>query len=121
MVSVSMGTISVWKVAVKQHISVSTFNSNYRLTRRVSLVEQELLILPEHLSSSKVFCGAYVTRSLVLYVCCVDRCLSLCTFFFWPLCCPFFFGILITSLCYLQTLLSNYLESDSLVGAGNSG
>jgi hypothetical protein len=27
------------------------------------------------------------------YVCFVDRCLSFCTFFFWPLCCLFFFDI----------------------------
>jgi hypothetical protein len=40
-----------------------------RLTRRVSLVEQELLILPEHLSSPPVFSGVRVTRPLVLYVC----------------------------------------------------
>jgi len=51
-----------------------------RLTRRVSLVEQELLTLPEHLSSPLVFSGVRVTRSLVLYVCFVDRCLSFCTF-----------------------------------------
>jgi hypothetical protein len=75
-----------------------------RLTRRVSLLEQELLTLPEDLSSPPVFSGVRVTRSLVLYVCFVDRCLS---FFFWPLCCLFFFDIriLITSLWYLQTLL----------------
>ena len=48
--------------------------------RRVSLVEQELPTLPEHLSSPPVFSGARVTRSLVLYVCFVDRCLSFCTF-----------------------------------------
>jgi hypothetical protein len=53
-----------------------------RLTRRVSLVEQELLSLPEHLSSSPDFSGVRVTRSLVLYVCFVDRCLSFCTFSF---------------------------------------
>jgi hypothetical protein len=53
-----------------------------RLTRRVPLVEQELLTLPEHLSSPPVFCGVRVTRSLVLYVCFVDRCLSFCTFSF---------------------------------------
>ena len=53
-----------------------------RLTRRVSLVEQELLTLPEHLSSLLVFSGVRVTRSLVLYVCFVDRCLSFCTFYF---------------------------------------
>ena len=53
-----------------------------RLTRRVPLVEQELLTLPEHLSSPPVFTGVRVTRSLVLYVCFVDRCLSFCTFSF---------------------------------------
>jgi hypothetical protein len=42
----------------------------------VSLVEQELLTLPEHLSSSPVFSGVRVTGSLVLCVCFVDRCLS---------------------------------------------
>ena len=70
-----------------------------RLTRRVSLVEQELLTLPEHLSSPSVFSGVRVTRSLVLYVCFVDCCLSFCTFF-WSLCCLFFIDIrfLITSL-----------------------
>ena len=64
-----------------------------RLTRRVSLVEQELLTRSEHLSSPPVFSGVRVTRSLVLYVCFVDRCLSICTFFFWPLCFLFFFDI----------------------------
>ena len=53
-----------------------------RLTRRVPLVEQELLTLPEHLSLPPVFTGVRVTRSLVLYVCFVDRCLSFCTFSF---------------------------------------
>ena len=51
------------------------------LTRRVSLVEQELLTLPEHQSSPPVLSGIRVTRSLVLYVCFVDR-LSFCTFSF---------------------------------------
>jgi hypothetical protein len=39
-----------------------------RLTRRVSLVEQELLTLPEHLSSPPVFSGGRVTRSYVLLI-----------------------------------------------------
>ena len=51
-------------------------------TRRVPLVEQEQLTLPEHLSSPPVFSGVRVTRSLVLCVCFVDRCLSFCTFSF---------------------------------------
>ena len=63
-----------------------------------------------------VFSEVRVTRSLVLYVCFVDRCLSL---FFWPLCClPFFdIRILITPLvssnssfrvCFYRELSSNY-------------
>jgi hypothetical protein len=51
-------------------------------TRRVSLVDQEILIFPEHLSSPSVFSGVRVTRFLVIYVCFVDRCLSICTFSF---------------------------------------
>ena len=74
-----------------------------RLTRRVPLVEQELHTLPEHPNSPPIFSGVRVTRSLVLYVFFVDRFLY---FFFWSLCCLFFFDIriLITSLWYLQTL-----------------
>ena len=52
------------------------------LTRRVSLVKQELLTLPEHPSSPSVFSGVRVTRSSVLCVCFVDRCLSFCPFSF---------------------------------------
>ena len=52
------------------------------LTRRVPLVEQELLTLREHLRSPPVFSGVRVTRFLVLYVCFVDHCLSFCTFSF---------------------------------------
>ena len=40
-----------------------------RLTRRVSLEEQELFTLSEHLSKPPVFSGVRVTRSLVLCVC----------------------------------------------------
>ena len=69
------------------------------LTRRVPLVGQELPTLPEHLSSPLVFSGVRVTRSLVLCVCFVDRCLYFCTSF-WPLCCLYYFDlrILITPL-----------------------
>jgi hypothetical protein len=45
-------------------------------------VEEELLTFPEHLTSSPVFSGVRVTRSLVLCVYLVDRCLSFCTFSF---------------------------------------
>jgi predicted nucleic acid-binding Zn ribbon protein len=48
----------------------------------VFYLEQELHTFPEHLRSPPVFSGVRVTRSLVLYVCLVDHCLSFCTFSF---------------------------------------
>jgi hypothetical protein len=41
-------------------------------------VEQEVLTLPEHLSSPPFFCGV----RLLLHVCFVNRCLSICPFSF---------------------------------------
>jgi hypothetical protein len=71
-------------VSVSQMTTYSWLITGFvaRLTRRVSLVEQELLTLSGHLSSPPGFSGVRVTRSLVLYVCFVDRCLSFCTFSF---------------------------------------
>jgi hypothetical protein len=43
-------------------------------------MKQELVTLSEHLSAPQVFTGVPVTQSLVLYVCCADRCLSFCPF-----------------------------------------
>ena len=65
--------------------------------RRVQLLDQELLALPGHMGSPPIFSGARVTRSLVFCTCFIDRCLY---FFFWPLCCLFFFDlrIVITTL-----------------------
>jgi hypothetical protein len=85
-----------------------------RLTRRVPLVEQELLTLPDHLSSPPVFSGVCVTRSLVLYVCFVDRCLSFSTFSFGHcvVCSSSIYGFLLP-LWYLQTLLYTCLWYES--------
>jgi hypothetical protein len=69
-----MPSVSAWELARP----ITGFVT--RITRRVSLLEQEMLTLPEHLSPPPVFSGVRVTRSLVLYVCFVDRCLSFCTF-----------------------------------------
>ena len=78
-----------------------------RLTRRMPLVEQELLTLPDHLSSPPVFSRVRVTRSLVLYVCLVDRCLSFCSFSFGHcvFCSSSIYGFWLP-LRYLQTLLN---------------
>ena len=78
-----------------------------RLPRRVPLEEQELLTLPEYLSSPPVFSGVQVTRSLVLCVCFVYRCLSFYYFSFdhCVVCSSSIYGFLLP-LSYLQTLLS---------------
>ena len=79
-----------------------------RLTRRVPLVEQELLTLPEyHLSSPPVFSEVGVTRSLIL--CFVDRCLSRFPFSFGhSVVCPSTYGLWLP-LWYLQTLLMSFI------------
>jgi len=72
----------------------------------VSLMEQELLTLPEHLSSIPVFSGVRVARSLVLYVCFVNRYFSFCTFSFihCVVCFSSIYGFWLP-LWYFQTLL----------------
>jgi len=52
-----------------------------RVARRVPLVEQELLIRPEHLSSTPVFSEVHVARSLVFCVV-FWRSLNVLLFFF---------------------------------------
>ena len=79
-----------------------------RLTRRVSLVEQELLTLSQHMSSPPVFSGVRVTRSLVF---CVVLCRSLFVllyFFFWycAVCSSSIYGLWLP-LWYLHNLLTH--------------
>ena len=82
-ISVSQMTTDVFHFPVLPH-SWLIIGFVTRITRRVPLVGQELLTLLEHLSSPPVFSGVRVTRSLVLCICFVYRCLS---FFFWSLYC----------------------------------
>ena len=65
-------------------------------------LEQELLTLPEHLRSPLVYSGVHVTRSLVVCVCFVDRCLY---FFSRPLGCLFFFDIRILITPFVSAIL----------------
>ena len=76
------------------------------LIHNLSLVEQELPTLSEHLRCSSVFSWVRFTRSLVLCVCFVDRCLSFCTFSFGHcvVCSSSIYGFWLP-LWYLQTLL----------------
>ena len=88
-----------------------------RLTRRVPLVEQELLTLPEHMNSPPVFSGVRFARSLAL--CFVDLCLSFCAFSFdHCFVCSSIHGFWLP-LWFLQTLLTqifNQIYSSSVIG-----
>jgi hypothetical protein len=75
-----------------------------RVILRAPLMEQELLTLPEHMSSPLFFSGVRVTRSLVLCVMFVDRCFSFCPFSFGHcVVCPSIYGFWLPP-WYLQTL-----------------
>jgi hypothetical protein len=89
-------------------------NARWNVTRMswktgtvVTLVKQELLTLPKHLSSTPVFSGVCVTRSLALSVCVINHCLSFCPFSFGHcvVCSSSTYGFWLP-LWYLQTLLN---------------
>ena len=86
----------ITKVKIKQYSYVGT----------MPLVDQELLTLPNHLSSPPVISGVRVTRSLVLCVCFVNLCLSFCHFYFGHcvVCSSSIYGFWLP-LWYLQTRL----------------
>ena len=90
----------------RKHFPVlSLFMTYHRVCRWVQLVEEVLLTLPEHLRSPLVLSGVRVTRSLVLYVCFGDHCLSFCTFSFGQcVVCSATYGVWLP-IWYLQTLL----------------
>ena len=107
-----LNTQTIDKQRSFKHFSVlSSFMTYHRVcnqsTRRVALVERELLNLPEHMSSHPVFRGVRITRSLVL---CVVFCRSLfvrLSFFFSPLC-----GL---SLFDLQILITHLVSANSSI------
>jgi len=75
------------------------------------------ITLPEHMSSLPHFSGVRVARSLAI---CVVFCRSLFvlfSFFFWPLCCLFFFDlqILITPSVSSNSSLNNLISPSRVV------
>ena len=101
----------------RNHLSPSL---QQRVTRRLSLVEQELLTLLQHLSPPRLFVGFVFLNvyfsflcSFVLFCFCfvfcffVDRCLSFCTFSCChSIVCPFAIYDFQLFLSYLQTFLT---------------
>jgi hypothetical protein len=104
-------TDKLCRIIVKVNVQLTLgYLDNSQQDKRVSLVEQELLILLEHLSSPTVFCGVRVTRSFVVCVCIVDRCLSFCPFSFGHcvVCSSSIYGLWLP-LWYLQTFLAHVM------------
>ena len=56
-----------------------------------------------------IFAKAIISQCLILCVCFVDRCLSFCPFFSWPLCCLSFDLLLLTT--PLVTFLRKYMTN----------
>ena len=84
-----------------------------RVTRRLSLLEEELLTLPEHLISTPALVGFILFELLLSVYCFVNRCLSFYSFYsFWPLCClSFDLWILITPFISLYYNLRQLIYS----------
>ena len=68
--------------------------------------------LPEHRSSTQVFSGDHVTRSIVLNVLICRSIFVFLSFFFWPLCCLF--------LVYLRLLIAPLVFFDHCVVCSSS-
>ena len=78
---------------VQHDLYIRCCSCRLTVTRQLSHVEQELLTLPEHLSSHPVFGGVRVARFLVFCVVFCRSSLVILYFFFWPLCCLSFLDL----------------------------
>jgi hypothetical protein len=102
-----------------------------RVTRRISLVEQELATLPEHLRSPPVFSGVRFARSFVFCVL-LDRCLVFFVLFLLVIVFSVFLrfpdsyypvgisGFLLPG-WYLRILITRLVSQDSYFPVGISG
>ena len=76
-------TITLFPLFIKHSLMISVNEHSFQLYAIIINKSYiKLLTLQEHLNSPPVFSGVRVTRSLVLYACFVDRCLTFCLFSF---------------------------------------
>jgi hypothetical protein len=100
-----------------QHFCVRWCSYRVTVTRRVSLVDEELIPLPEHPSLSSVYSGPRVSQSLVFCLMFCKLLVVLLSFFFWPLhCLSFDLRLLINTLVY-----SNLFSTSVWVWLGHYG
>jgi hypothetical protein len=102
-----------WNLSGDRRVSIvlRDFNCSSERVWVISLEEQELVILPKHAPEfTSSFSGVRVARSLVLCVCFVDRCLSFCPFFVWPLQCLSFCDLRIRIILLVSLNSSKSIE-----------
>jgi len=109
------------RILMSNTIIVIRWFSCLTVIRRVSLVEQKLLTLPEQTEFNPGLCGVSVVQSYAMCVVFVDHCLSFC---------PLSVGHCIVSrssiygfwtpLRYLQTFLAVFNTTGVTIGAGTS-
>ena len=92
---------------IKNYINTMKISLLWDSQRKHNNKRNNILInmtIKPFLSSPPVFSSVRVTRSLVLCVCLVDNMFVPLSFFFWPLCCLFFFNVrlLITTMLFLE-------------------
>ena len=94
------------RMCVEHNFHMAWYSCHLTLTRRVSLVEQEVSTLPQHMCSPAVFVWVRVAWSLFFCACFVYRCLSFCIFSFdhCTVCSSSVYGFFLP-LWYLQTFL----------------
>jgi branched-subunit amino acid transport protein len=78
-----VNNVRTTKAVVGRDLVASGFVT--RVTRRIPLVDQKPLTLPEQLRSSPDLCGIPVAHYLIVCVVFVDSHLSFLSYFFWTL------------------------------------
>ena len=102
-------TAAIWTNLSRRPCVLSSFTTYHQVFNYINTTGATSGALTAYpFEFTPVFSGVRVTRSLVLYVCFVDRCLSFCTFSFghFVVCSSSIYGFWFP-LWHLQTLLSN--------------
>jgi hypothetical protein len=107
----------IFILIIEENVIKSWFTfkqSSSKLHRQVPLMEQELLNLPEHLSSPTVFSEVRVAQSLVFCVVLCRSFLSFCPLSFcYCVFCPSIYRFWLP-LWYLQTLLTSFIDKTDI-------
>ena len=104
--------------AILLKVTLNTMNQNQ--TKRNGNKSYGNIQLQKHLSSPPAYCGVRVTRSLVLCVCFVDRCLPICTFLcHWVVCSSSIYGFWLPLWCLQALRTQDQLPTKKMAPVGS--